>query len=259
MARLVMFDSEIRHCPTIMYRPIRPADLQVLEQIHASLFPIRYEREFFLKVVNGQGIVSWGAVDISRPDGHVDELIGFVTTRTIAVKESEITDLIGYDTSRKDQTLVYILTLGVVEQYRNLGTASSLVREVIKYASSVTSCRAVYLHVIAYNQPAIHFYQKMQFRLVRRLSNFYYINEQHYDSFLFMYYINGGRSPCSPMDVLAAFVAYFMSLLKMLIAKLWKGGDNRNSRWSRCKENHSLGLTQNKRILNAENDICQTV
>lgn len=77
--------------------------------------------------------------------------------------------------------------------------ASSLVQEVIKYATSIASCRGVYLHVISYNQPAINFYKKMLFRLVRRLSHFYYIRGCHYDSYLFVYYVNGGRSPCSPL------------------------------------------------------------
>ncbi|XP_020574656.1 histone acetyltransferase MCC1-like isoform X3 [Phalaenopsis equestris] len=219
-----MFDFKIKHHPTIIYRPIRPSDLQVLELIHASLFPVRYDIDFFLNVVNGLGIVSWGAVDISRSDGRFDELIGFVTTRIISVKESEIENLLRYDMSRKDQTLVYILTLGVVEQYRNLGIASALVREVIKYASSISSCRAVYLHVIAYNQPAIHFYQKMLFKLVRR-------------------------------EVLAAFSAYLRRLLSILAGKIWV---KRKPRWPRCKENNILLVSQNKRILNTENSICQT-
>ncbi|KAG0472999.1 hypothetical protein HPP92_014856 [Vanilla planifolia] len=251
-----MFDIEISHCPTIIYRPIQSSDLEALSQIHASLFPIRYEREFFINVVNGHGIVSWCAVDISRPDGNVDELVGFVTTRITTVKESEIDDLIKCDTSRIDQTLVYILTLGVVEQYRNLGIATSLVQEVIKYASRIASCRAVYLHVIAYNQPAIRFYQKMMFMLARRLPKFYYINGQHYDSFLFVYYVNGGRSPCSPMEAIAAIAAYFRGQLRMLTAKLWNR-DDKSSRWSKCTENQSL--TQNKRIVSAENSVFQTV
>lgn len=257
--KFVMFDLEIKHCPRIVYRPIRPSDLQVLELIHASLFPVSYDRDFFLNLVNGLGIVSWGAVDINRPDGHSDELIGFVTTRITTVKESEIKNLLRYDASRRNQTLVYILTLGVVEQYRNLGIASSLVREVIKYASSITSCRAVYLHVIAYNQVAIHFYQKMLFKLERKLSKFYYINGHHYDSFLFVYYINGGRSPCSPWKVLAMVAAYLRGVLRILATMLWKGGDKRNSRWSRCKENCSLSVTKNKKIITDENSICQNV
>ena len=41
-------------------------------------------------MVNGHGIISWAAVDISRLDGQNDELIGFVTARIIPVTESEV-------------------------------------------------------------------------------------------------------------------------------------------------------------------------
>ncbi|XP_020247731.1 histone acetyltransferase MCC1-like isoform X3 [Asparagus officinalis] len=196
---LPMLDSKTIHFPTIIYRPMQPSDLDALEQIHAALFPISYERQFFLNVVNEHGIVSWAAVVVNELDGRGDELVGFVTTRTVGARDSEVDDFLLYDISRKDATLVYILTLGVAEHYRNLGIATSLIQEVIKYASSITSCRAVYLHVIAYNHPAIHFYKKMLFKLVKRLQEFYYINGQHYDSYLFVYYVNGGQAPCSPL------------------------------------------------------------
>ncbi|XP_077234962.1 histone acetyltransferase MCC1-like [Tasmannia lanceolata] len=257
-SRISMKVSKAARCPTIVYRPIRPSDLEVLEQIHATLFPIRYESEFFLNVVNGQDIVSWAAVDTSRPDSQSDELIGFVTARVVIAKESDIGDLLGYDSSRADQTLVYILTLGVVGPYRNRGIASSLVREVIKYASSIPTCRAVYLHVISYNDPAIHFYQKMSFKCLRRLSNFYYIKGQHYDSYLFLYYVNGGRSPCSPLSLMAAVATYVRSLFQSLAARLWKN-EEKVTRWSKCKETSSLLMTQNRRILNAESAGCQCV
>lgn len=103
--------------PIIAYRPVHPSDLAVLEKIHGKLFPIRsewylwsleksldghsislrtiwwsfrYETEFFHNVVNGNGIVSWAAVDRSRPDEQSDELIGFVTARVVSAKESEV-------------------------------------------------------------------------------------------------------------------------------------------------------------------------
>ncbi|OAY70286.1 Histone acetyltransferase MCC1 [Ananas comosus] len=254
-----MLDRSSAHRPSIVYRPIRPSDIEILEQIHVNLFPIRYEREFFLNVVNSHGIVSWGAVDISRPNGESDELIGFVTTRIIAAKDSEIEDLVRYNSPRKDLTLVYILTLGVVDEYRNLGIATSLVQEVIKYATSISNCRAVYLHVISYNQPAINFYKKMLFKLVRRLPKFYYIRGQHYDSYLFVYYVNGGRSPCSPLEIVVAFAVYFRGFLKKVLAKIWKHEEKNIPRWSRCKEASTLLVTQNKRILGGEDTTCQCV
>ncbi|XP_049937006.1 histone acetyltransferase MCC1 isoform X2 [Nymphaea colorata] len=188
------------HGQNIVYRPIRPSDREALEAMHAALFPIRYEPEFFLNVVNGHDIVSWAAVDRSRPDGNDDEIIGFVTVRVMIATENEIGDILGYGSSRTNQTLVYILTLGVAEQYRNLGIASSLVQEVIKYASSLPECKAVYLHVIDYNESAILFYKKMNFRCLRRLPSFYYINSQHFDAYLYVYYVNGGRSPQSALE-----------------------------------------------------------
>ncbi|KAE8684704.1 Histone acetyltransferase MCC1 [Hibiscus syriacus] len=218
MIQTSMLNPKISHRPAICYRPIQPSDLEILEQIHIDVFPIRYESEFFQNVVNGRGIVSWAAVDRSRPNGQSDELIGFVTARIVMVKDSEITDLLRYDSSKGDQTLVYILTLGVVDAYRNLGIATTLIHEVIKYASSIPVCRAVYLHVISYNNPAIHLYQKMSFKCMRRLHGFYLINGQHYDSYLFVYvyYVNGSRSPCSPLVLLT-----FSLLALRLVSNLW--------------------------------------
>lgn len=222
----------------LSYRPIRLSDLQVLEQIHVDLFPVRYERDFFLDVVNGNGIISWGAFDTSRSD----ELVGFVTTKMVSAQDSEIEDLFSYNCLWKDPTLVYILTLGVVDRYRNLGIASSLVQEVIKYATSIINCRGVYLHVISYNQPAIRFYEKMLFNLVRRLPMFYYIEGHHYDSFLFLYYVHGGLSPCS-----------LMGFLEVLVTKIWSSKNQTKPEWSRFKESNTLLVTQNDtRIINSE-------
>ncbi|CAK9138422.1 unnamed protein product [Ilex paraguariensis] len=248
------------HRPTICYRPIRPSDLEVLEKIHGDLFPIRYESEFFHNVVNGREVVSWGAVDRSRPNGQSDELIGFVTARIVLAKESEVEDLLRFDPSKSDQRLVYILTLGVVESYRNLGIASSLIQEVIKYASNIPNCQAVYLHVISYNNSAIHLYQKMSFQCVRRLHAFYFINGQHYDAYLFIYYVKGGRSPCSPLELVTLGVTYMRSGFKSVVARLRKNEDSKVPQWSKCKESGCLiPTTQNKRILKSEDTGCQFV
>ncbi|KAF7848801.1 hypothetical protein BT93_L1549 [Corymbia citriodora subsp. variegata] len=206
---------------TISYRPIRPSDIEILEQIHGNIFPIRYESEFFQDVAHGHGIVSWAAVDHSRDDGKGDEPIGFITARVVLATESEILDLLKKDSAESEWSLVYILTLGVVDSYRNLGIASSLILEVIKYASSIPTCRAVYLHVISYNFPAIHLYKKMSFKCIRRLPGFYLIDGQHYDSYLFVYFVKGCQSPCSPMELVTAIMRYVRSGFQSITAKLW--------------------------------------
>lgn len=71
--------------------------------------------------------------------------------------------------------------------------------EVVEYAASIASCRAVYLHVISYNKTAILFYEKNAFHALRKLRNFYYINGQYYDAYLYVFYVNGGRPPCTAL------------------------------------------------------------
>ncbi|KAK1431570.1 hypothetical protein QVD17_08030 [Tagetes erecta] len=238
-----------RH-PSISYRPIRPSDLEVLRKLHGDLFPIRYEDEFFLNVVHGRDIVSWGAVDRNRPDDENDELIGFVTARIVMAKESEIEDILRFDKSRSDQSLVYILTLGVVESYRNFGIATSLIREVIKYASDMPNCRAVYLHVISYNGSAINLYQKMSFLCIRRLHEFYYIDGRHYDAYLFVYYVNGGRSPCSPLELVTLIMAYMRRGLKLVFSRVHKNGEKNGSKRVKYRDKSCLlPLTQSKRSI----------
>lgn len=254
-----MLNLKLSHNPLIQYRPIRTSDLEVLEKIHGDLFPIRYESEFFQNVVNGRDIVSWGAVDRNRPNGQSDELIGFVTARTVLAKDSDIEEFLRYDSSRSEQTLIYILTLGVADSYRNLGIASSLIREVIKYASNIPTCRAVYLHVISYNNPAIYLYKKMSFQCVRRLSAFYFINGQHYDAYLFIYYVNGGRSPCSPLELIKLLVTGAKSGFRMVAAKLWRKEDRKSFKWSKCKESGSLLPTKHNKRMPTEGALSQFV
>ncbi|XP_071732138.1 histone acetyltransferase MCC1-like [Rutidosis leptorrhynchoides] len=249
MPSYLTMNLRARHHPSISYRPIKPSDLEVLVKIHGDLFPIRYEIEFFHNVVHGRDIVSWGAVDRNRPDGQNDELIGFVTARIIMAKESEIEDMLRFDRSRSDQALIYILTLGVVESYRNFGIATSLIQEVIKFGSSMPNCRAVYLHVISYNNSAIHLYQKMSFLCIRRLHDFYYINGQHYDAYLFIYYVNGSRSPCSPLELVTLLMTYMRKGLKLLSARVWKMGEKNGPKRVKYRDKGSslLPTTQSKR------------
>ncbi|CAN7052173.1 unnamed protein product [Brassica oleracea var. botrytis] len=238
-----MEDSEprISRCPSIYYKPISPNDLDRLEQIHSE----PHQSEFFQCVVNGVGIVSSAAVDRSRPDGYSDELIGFVTAKFVLAKESEIDDLIGYDSSQGEETLIYILTLGVVETYRNHGIAMSLISGVIRYASGLSLCRGVYLHVIAYNNPAIRLYNRLMFRCVRRLNGFYLIKRQHFDAFLFVYFFNGSRSPCSPLEVAMFVVNYMKNGIKSVASKLTRK-EEQGLKWLVCKDTDCVLPTQTK-------------
>ena len=72
------------------------------------------------------------------------------------------------------ETVAYILTLGVTDQYRHLGIASQLIQKVVQHAQTQLS-RAVYLHVIDYNEAALNLYNKNKFEELAALPNFYHI------------------------------------------------------------------------------------
>ncbi|MED6204571.1 hypothetical protein PIB30_010120 [Stylosanthes scabra] len=199
----------------IKYRSIKPSDQHTLQHLHDQLFPIRYESKFYQDVAEGRGIQSWGAVDTSRGDGQSDELIGFVTTRIVPAGEVEVNyvnylkhfmkktvSIHGHESAKSDETLVHVLTLGVVEEYRHHGIASDLLKKVIENASKTQSCRAVYLHSSCENEAAVHLYKKMSFKLIRKLPKYYSFNGRYSDAYLFVYPLNGARFHRWPFEVL---------------------------------------------------------
>jgi len=61
-----------------------------------------------------------------------------------------------------------------VQGFRGGGTASCLVDSAVSYAAAL-GCKAVYLHVISYNTPAMALYSRLGFRHVAHLPDFYVI------------------------------------------------------------------------------------
>ncbi|XLS57857.1 hypothetical protein HN51_007612 [Arachis hypogaea] len=222
-----MENKEVFSKREIKYRSIQPSDEHTLQRIHDQLFPIRYESKFYQDVANGRGTESWGAVDVSRSDGQSDELIGFVTTRIVPAAEVEvnyvnylkhvmkkIVSIHGNDLAKSDETLVHVLTLGVVKEYRHHGIASDLLKKVIENASMIQSCRAVYLHSSSENEAAVNLYKKMSFKLVRKLSKYYSFDGRHSDAYLFVYPLNGGRFHRWPFEVLISMLSCVRSGLE---------------------------------------------
>jgi ribosomal protein S18 acetylase RimI-like enzyme len=68
---------------------------------------------------------------LGRGPNDADILVGFVTARLMRMHESDSVDrvLMGLDSPAVDgDSALYILTIGVVEEYRKLGIASRLLQ-----------------------------------------------------------------------------------------------------------------------------------
>ncbi|KAK9823261.1 hypothetical protein WJX72_001435 [[Myrmecia] bisecta] len=203
---------------SLTYRPLCPEDYHELREAHQELFPINYDEGFYYRAVNSlDGIYSWAAftrTTVARQEKVT--LVGFVTARLVHLHSCDASDrgLMGLSSRLMDQELVvYILTLGVVNGYRQMGVASQLVNLVLGTAGE-KGVRAVYLHVVTYNQPAIRFYERNRFQQAALLRDFYMIatgrqpdpQRTVYDAYLYVHYLDSSV-PVTPYSMLNAAVA----------------------------------------------------
>lgn len=102
----------------------------------------------------------------------------------------------------KDSLVGYILSLGVRRSYRRNGIASLLLEQLLTHVTSPerSSVKAVFLHVLSSNAPAILFYQRCQFKLHTFLPYYYSIRGICKDGFTYVLYVNDGHSPWSLWD-----------------------------------------------------------
>jgi ribosomal protein S18 acetylase RimI-like enzyme len=213
--------------PNIVHRKLAEPDIGALRVLHQHLFPIDYDASFYNGAVSGDSILGIAAIvpqtaensnlDERFPDPTTvfvgnEQLVGFITAREFKIHEIPPTDrqLLGYAGSDHDNdTVMYILTLGVAESFRKQGIARSLLARVEAHAAK-SGCSALYLHVITYNNAAAQFYTQSGFSLVTELKDFYYIRTgrelypdvRNYDAYVFKKEISsshGNRINSSPI------------------------------------------------------------
>eukprot|EP01070_Trichotokara_eunicae_P003918 Trichotokara_eunicae@DN3649_c0_g1_i1.p1 len=141
-------------------------------------------------------------LDFPTEDGRTSVIVGSVTTSQSRrhLRNDDAHNVLYWDTWRwygsqvpyteeQRTCLTYILTLGVIDELRGRGIASSLVRQTIEaYRDMNPTMKAVYLHVITYNTAAIKLYEKVGFRKLNEYTSFYNFGGQEFNSFLYVFY-----------------------------------------------------------------------
>lgn len=173
----------------ITYRELCVSDKTDLKKLHDALFPIDYDDSFFENAVtSANDIKGWGAVAYTPLENHLprttstdgEDLIGFITCKSFSLSDVPKCDrqLLGFDDSESEADLtskvMYILTIGVVDEHRKNGIASKLLQQVEAHARDL-NCTTLYLHVISYNEPARQFYIRHGFECITELKQFYCI------------------------------------------------------------------------------------
>mmetsp|Transcript_5542 Transcript_5542/g.7090 ORF Transcript_5542/g.7090 Transcript_5542/m.7090 type:complete len:310 (+) Transcript_5542:275-1204(+) len=87
----------------------------------------------------------------------------------------------------------YIMTLGCNDQFRNRGLGSKLIEDCINLVEQVGECGVMYLHVITYNKAAIRFYERLGFHRIQEIEDYYTIDEEKYNCYLYAKFFHGNR------------------------------------------------------------------
>lgn len=185
----------------VYYRPVQDLDeLQEVKLLHKEWFPPNYPEEFYQQLLINKYYRSILALyDIENKNQKITLVLGCITYE---YKEVDY-DIVNFSISDwfMEKRAIYILTFGVINEVRNKGIGSDLLRQLIKVGEEDPLVKCVYLDVVAYNDIGVKCYQKNGFSYVCTQKNHYEIFGEEYDALVFSYYINGARKPRSVGEI----------------------------------------------------------
>lgn len=164
----------------LCFEEVTESNIGELERINQVIFPIKYPRRVYDDIVACGGVSQ--VVRLSNPKSGQTGLVGGISCRL----ENTL-----------DGPILYIITLGVLAPYRNLGLGSQLLTRCLdRVCSWLPEVREAKLHVQVNNDDAIRFYEKHGFRIVERIEN-YYIKVEPRDAVLLQKRLSTGGHPDS--------------------------------------------------------------
>lgn len=180
----------------VQLRFLCPNDLDEVRALCQEWFPIEYpfywyeeitstnSRFYSLAAIYNQEIIGLIVAEI-KPHTNLNEENGGILAKSL-----------------DDCDVAYVLSLGVLKQYRRNGIASLLLDSLLSHLFTPERRRvkAVFLHVLTTNTAAIMFYEQKKFRLHSFLPYYYFIKGKCKDGFMYVLYINGGHPAWSVID-----------------------------------------------------------
>lgn len=142
---------------------------------------------------HGMGYDVLGIITLSTSSEHIhsDDFAAVLGADYTSTCESTQHGKDIFDADSNCGALAYILTLGVVDGFRQRGLAKELLRRSIQHVESqLPEVQAVYLHVVTYNKAAIMLYESMNFTRLEEYNNFYNLHGRPYGSILYAHYLH---------------------------------------------------------------------
>ena len=191
----------------IIYKPLTESNLSEIKNLHKEWFPIDYDDNYFKKIFINKysSYFTIGAFyNLENNDNNNKEIIigmalceyrpvsDYFIKHTSREAIKEICYNIDFNEEVysyllcQDYNCVYIMTIGVLDEYRKLGIGSNLIKKIFEEALLDKLCVGVYLDVVNYNKTAMMFYQKNGFKKVSTIKNYYDIKGNFYDSDVYL-------------------------------------------------------------------------
>lgn len=121
-------------------------NIEQLRKLNLAVFPVRYNDKFYSDLVASD-----------RPGGQKFTHLGFFSDIMVGAVCCRVEPLEG------SAYKVYIMTIGVLAPYRNLGIGKQLLDQVLAACAKEADCKEIYLHVHVKSDDAMKFYQKFDF------------------------------------------------------------------------------------------------
>lgn len=185
----------------IQLRFLCPDDIHAVRLLCSEWFPIEYPDTWYKDITSNPKFYSLAAVLHGRIIGLI---VSEIKSKSRCNREDQ--DILASSFPVCTQ-VAYILSLGVVKDYRRHGIASLLLDNLLSYlsCSDRSNCKAIYLHVLSSNKSAINFYEKQRFSRHCFLPFYYSIRGVASDGYTYVLYINGGQPPWSFIDYIKQF------------------------------------------------------
>lgn len=142
-----------------MLRPFQAEDLGKINQLNLEWFPVKYGEAFYNRMRTNPAVKCWVAeCGITLKHGKKKRvIIGAIIYEFTAVDGSVLAKESWMEFIASNLCALYIMTLGVIDEFRGKGVATMLLNKVMEEANVNQQVRYVNLHVIVYNS-ACRFY-----------------------------------------------------------------------------------------------------
>ncbi|KAG5190280.1 acyl-CoA N-acyltransferase [Tribonema minus] len=191
------------------YRHMEPEDMVPVRFIHEQCLPVRYNTAFYENIVRNVvqrtddgprepvytqvAVLPWAG---EHPNPFLQcgdgAMVGLITAQLAQpLTQSSAADTIAFVEPQRHDMVAYILTLGVLDEYRRAGVGAALLRRCVAAARAEPRCGAVFLHVITYNAAAMAFYARAGFVRVCEVSGYYQIDGARHSCYVYALFLNG--------------------------------------------------------------------